>query len=75
VCDVGGAAIAGIPDAQYILMPYNGWESRPHYCGAICSNDVAKTKRFVTAANMDNFKSPTRYCPKDSSQSWMNWRA
>ncbi|KAI9827477.1 MAG: hypothetical protein M1832_004827 [Thelocarpon impressellum] len=63
ICDVGGAAIAGIDHAEHILKKYDGNKSRPHWCGSICSNDEEKTKRFIAAAQMNNFKSPKHYCP------------
>lgn len=65
VCDVGDAVKNKIPDAEWILMNY-GKGSRPHWCGNICSNDEQKTKDFIHAAQMDNFKSPKHYCPSTS---------
>ncbi|KAI2466895.1 hypothetical protein F4781DRAFT_433990 [Annulohypoxylon bovei var. microspora] len=61
VCDVSGAVGQNWMDKQYILEQYGG-NSRPVWCGPICSNDWDKTKRFISAAKMDNFKSPKHVC-------------
>ncbi|KAI1440911.1 hypothetical protein F5Y02DRAFT_411169 [Annulohypoxylon stygium] len=61
VCDVSGAVGQDWFDKEYILQEY-GSNSRPVWCGPICSNDWDKTKRFIDAANMDGFKSPKHIC-------------
>ncbi|KAJ5373741.1 hypothetical protein N7517_005747 [Penicillium concentricum] len=69
VCDVGNAIGANYYGKEYILQPY-GHESRPVWCGPICKgnahtaqDDAQTTKDFITAANMDNFKSFKHLCP------------
>ncbi|KAI1373492.1 hypothetical protein F4677DRAFT_217379 [Hypoxylon crocopeplum] len=61
VCDVSGAVGQKWQDQQYILQEYDD-DSRPVWCGPICSNDWDKTSRFIKAANMNNFKSPKHLC-------------
>lgn len=61
VCDVSAAVGQDWKLKQYILEEYGG-NARPCWCGPICSNDWDKTKRFIQAANMDNFKSPKHNC-------------
>ena len=62
VCDVSSAAKANIRDASDILMEFNGRESRPKWCGPVCSNNQAVTDAFIRAAQMENFKSPSEPC-------------
>ncbi|KAI1078840.1 hypothetical protein F5B20DRAFT_194404 [Whalleya microplaca] len=61
VCDVSGAVGKGYYDGRYILEDY-GKNSRPVWCGPICSDDWDKTDRFISAAHMNNFKSPKHIC-------------
>ncbi|KAI1100645.1 hypothetical protein F4804DRAFT_336057 [Jackrogersella minutella] len=61
VCDVSAAVGQDWQDKQYILEEYDG-NARPVWCGPICSNDWDKTKRFINAAQMGNFKSPKHLC-------------
>ncbi|KAI9799090.1 MAG: hypothetical protein M1833_004284 [Piccolia ochrophora] len=61
VCDVGSAVGADYFHKEFILQDY-GHESRPVWCGPICDGDLQKTKDFIHAANMDNFKSPKHLC-------------
>jgi hypothetical protein len=67
VCDIGAAAQSNIEDKGEILMRY-GQDSRPHWCGDICSGSADKTKAFIEAANMKNFKSPRHFCTPPFNQ-------
>ena len=64
VCDIGSTIGANYFDGQYILQPY-GHDSRPVWCGPICSGSLDQTKAFITAAQMTNFQSPKHLCPND----------
>ncbi|OQD80442.1 hypothetical protein PENANT_c035G06204 [Penicillium antarcticum] len=64
VCDVGAAVDSDYQDKEYILQPY-GHNSRPVWCGSICSGNAQKTKDFISAANMGGFKSPKHLCSED----------
>lgn len=64
VCDVGGAVDADYQLKEYILQPY-GHDSRPCWCGAVCSGDLQKTRDFIKAANMGGFQSPKHLCDED----------
>ncbi|KAJ5788052.1 hypothetical protein N7457_003042 [Penicillium paradoxum] len=64
VCDVGSAVDADYEYKEYILQPY-GHDSRPVWCGPICSGDDQKTKDFINAVNMDGFRSPKHLCEVD----------
>lgn len=64
VCDVSAAIGSNINLKQFILQPY-GHDSRPVWCGPICSGDAEKTKAFIDAANMGGFESPKRLCGQD----------
>lgn len=61
VCDVGGAVNSHYQGKQYILQPY-GHDSRPMWCGPVCSGNLTQTKAFIHAAKMDNFQSPKHLC-------------
>ncbi|KAL6718497.1 hypothetical protein ACLMJK_004589 [Lecanora helva] len=62
VCDVSNAiADPNFERKEWILQPY-GHDSRPNWCGPICSGDLQKTRDFIHAANMDGFKSPKHLC-------------
>jgi len=41
----------------YILQDYDH-DSRPMWCGPICSNNMTQTTEFIKAANMEIFQSP-----------------
>ncbi|CAG7923683.1 unnamed protein product [Penicillium olsonii] len=64
VCDVGGAVNSDYQGKEYILQSY-GHDSRPVWCGAICSGDSQKTSDFINAANMGGFQSPKHLCNSD----------
>ncbi|KAF4772677.1 hypothetical protein HAV15_012699 [Penicillium sp. str.  len=64
VCDVTSAIESDYQGKEYILQPY-GHDSRPVWCGAICSSDSQKTSDFINAAHMDGFKSPKHLCDSD----------
>ncbi|KAJ5734633.1 hypothetical protein N7533_013036 [Penicillium manginii] len=55
VCDVSAAIGSNINLKQFILQPY-GHDSRPVWCGPICSGDAEKTKAFIDAANMGGLR-------------------
>ena len=61
VCDVGAAVGSNYEGKQYILQDY-GHDSRPMWCGPVCSGDLQRTKDFIHAANMDNFESSRHLC-------------
>lgn len=61
VCDVSAMIGTETQGKEYILMGHSQ-DNRPHWCGPICGGDWERTKAFIHAANMDNFKSPTHYC-------------
>lgn len=54
VCDVSAIIGANLYDGQYILQDYSH-ESRPVWCGPICSNSPDQTKAFIGAAQMTDF--------------------
>ena len=61
VCNVSDAINQTYKMKEYILQDY-GHESRPKWCGPVCSNDQNVTDAFLHAAHMDGFKSPTVGC-------------
>ncbi|KAI0829154.1 hypothetical protein F5Y06DRAFT_290880 [Hypoxylon sp. FL0890] len=61
VCDVSGVVNQDWQGKEWVLQDY-GSNSRPVWCGPICSNDWGKTQRFINAANMGGFKSPKHLC-------------
>lgn len=66
ICDVGTIVKRNVSfqGMEYILQPY-GHESRPMWCGPICGNDLNTTKQFISAAQMNGFKSPKYQCDYD----------
>ncbi|KAL8792158.1 MAG: hypothetical protein Q9195_005254 [Heterodermia aff. obscurata] len=66
VCDVSAILGANLYDGQFILQDY-GHDSRPVWCGPICSNNPDQTKAFIAAAQMTNFQSPKHLCPHGSA--------
>ena len=66
VCDVSAMIGANLFDGQYILQDY-GHDSRPVWCGPVCSDSPDQTKAFIAAAQMTNFKSPKHLCPDGSA--------
>ena len=72
VCDVGAAVNSDYWGKQYILQDY-GHDSRPLWCGPICSGSIQQTQAFISAANMNNFESPTHLCPDDTPDNEQWW--
>ena len=66
VCDISSIIGANLYDGQFILQDY-GHDSRPVWCGPICSNSADQTKAFIAAAQMTNFQSPKHLCPHGSA--------
>ncbi len=65
VCDVSVAMNdPNFERKQFILQPY-GHNMRPNWCGPVCNGDIQKTRDFINAANMKNFKSPKHMCSRD----------
>ncbi|KAJ5579994.1 uncharacterized protein N7459_005979 [Penicillium hispanicum] len=63
VCNVAAAIDSDYQLKEFILQPY-GHDSRPCWCGAICDGDIQKTRDFISATNMNGFKSPKHLCDK-----------
>ncbi|KAL8692827.1 MAG: hypothetical protein Q9218_002210 [Villophora microphyllina] len=61
VCDVGWAAGSTLQGKEFILQPYDH-DSRPMWCGPVCTGDMQTTKDFIAATNMNNFDSPKHLC-------------
>ena len=72
LCDISAAVNSDYWGKQYILQPYDQ-ESRPVWCGPICSGSVQQTQAFIQAANMVGFESPRHLCPGDTPQSDIWW--
>jgi len=67
VCDVQWATKQDfLRQKQYVLQPY-GSNSRPQWCGNVCTGRSDVTTAFLAAAHMDGFKSPTQACDGDQS--------
>ncbi|KAI4253819.1 MAG: hypothetical protein LQ352_003460 [Teloschistes flavicans] len=61
VCDVGWAVGSTLQGKDFILQPYDH-DSRPVWCGPVCTGNLQTTKDFIAAANMNNFDSPKHLC-------------
>jgi hypothetical protein len=55
-----------LPQKQYVLQPYGG-NSRPQWCGPVCTGREDVTTAFLAAAHLDGFKSPTEACTLDNT--------
>jgi hypothetical protein len=66
VCDVSWVTQQQyLRQKQFILQPYAS-NSRPKWCGPVCTGSHDVTTAFLAAAHMDSFKNPTQGCDADT---------